>query len=57
MEALIHILVAMPLALIVLAIAWRSSSAQTRALGAVVAAVAFVGVFVGSYAVFCTSCT
>jgi CHASE2 domain-containing sensor protein len=56
LETLIHILVAAPLALLVLAIAWRSPSAKTRRLGVAVSVAAFVGVFVGSYALFCTSC-
>jgi hypothetical protein len=55
-EALIHALVAFPLALLILWVSRRSASRAVRVAGAIGAVIAAAVVFVGSYSVFCTSC-
>jgi hypothetical protein len=55
-EALIHALVALPVAGLIAWAALRSRSAAVRIAGVVGALAAFAVVFVGSYSVFCTSC-
>jgi hypothetical protein len=57
METLIHALVALPLALLILWLSQRAASVAVQVIGIVGAVVAFAAVFIGSYWVFCTSCT
>ncbi len=57
MEALIHALVALPLAALILWLSRRASSVAIQVMGMVGAVVAFAAVFIGSYWAFCTSCT